>query len=139
MIATVIAQMCVALCSAALTIHGNPVPYTPYATHGVYLNGQPVGVEVDDTQRIWTGHSECQDVALDRQHWSLVIAAIAPEGQNCTDATYNAREWGQYWGHLPRASAYVLESYNLGPLTRPAPMMTRRAFGYHPALIIFYR
>lgn len=96
-----------------------------------------MGVYLDDTQK-----GQCADAAIERQHWQLVIAGNAPgfwPQDECPAATFNALEWGQYWGHLPRASAYILESSALGPLTSSAPVMTRRALGFKPGLVLFWR
>ena len=137
MLAPLVGFMCSLLCSAALTVSGNPVPYTPYATHEVYFYGVPVGVYVDDTQP----GDECQAVAIDRQHWSLVVAGIPPQDlrtRHCPGAV-NALEWGQYWGHLPRASAYILESNNLAELSAVPPKMLAKALGYHPSMILLWK
>lgn len=138
MIAPLIAQLCAAACSAALAIGGKPpAVYDPDSTAPVYFYGVQVGVYLDDTQP-----NQCADVPVERARWPLVIAGNAPgprwPADECPGAL-NALEYGQYWGGLPRAGAYILESSNLGPLTGPAPAMTRRALGYRPRMIIFYR
>lgn len=132
---TLIAHFCVTL-AAALCIGGRAHPYDPLSTQPVYFYGVQAGVYVDDTQP-----NQCRDVGVERQKWALVIAGNAPGDwpqDRCPAATFNALEWGQFWGGLPASSAYILEGAKLGPLTTPAPEMTRRALAHRPGLIVYW-
>ena len=137
MFAPPIARMCPLLCAPAFSVGGHPQQYDPYSTHAVWFFGVQVGVHLDDTQP-----HQCQHAATEQSKRQLVIAGNAPAGwpnDQCPAATVNALEWGKGWSHLPRSNAYILESGSLGPLTWPAPSMTRRAVGYRSLLIIVWR
>jgi hypothetical protein len=126
------ATLLMTLCIGGATI----TPYDPNMTSGVYFMGTQVGVYLDDTQP-----NQCVGAGIERQRWSLVIAGNAPGAwpqDQCSAATYNALEWGQYWGKPPKAQAYIIESSNLGPLTRSAPVLTRQTLSHHPRLLIFW-
>lgn len=102
---TWIAHFC-AVIMATLCIGGaSNAPYDPNATSGVYFMGTQVGVYEDDQQS-----NQCTNATIERARWPLVIAGIAPgawpRGQ-CPSATFNALEWGQYWGRPPVAQAYI--------------------------------
>ena len=129
-----VARFCATLI-AALCIGGG-TGYDPYATQGVYFMGTQVGVYEDDQQP-----DQCQDAAIEAERWPLVIAAVAPgnwpQGQ-CAAATYNALEWGQYWGPPPPAQAYVIESAALGPLPTWPRLLAQQTLKSNPALLVFW-
>lgn len=129
---TLVAHFCATLLAAALCIGGGSAPYDPHATTAVYFYGIQVGVYEDDQQP-----DQCSDTAIERVRWALVIAAVAPGGAPpCPAATFTPLEWGQFWGPPPPASSYIIESATLGPLTGPAPKLTRQALRHKPGLLV---